>query len=201
MVSRKSIAVELSRLKSLDSHKLELEQYETGSEIASILLWHAYMRGDISNKTVADLGAGNGILGIGALMLGAKHVTFLEKDIDAVNIMSKNLSEYEEDCYNVMHSDISKYNSIVDTVIMNPPFGAQIRHADAPFINAALSYANKSYIIIPPVSLDYYKKAVGETHSLTVLDTLKYRMPKHYDHQKKITAIIEVMIIVINKQS
>ena len=47
----------------------------------------------VEGRVVADFGCGNGILGIGALLLGAKQVYFVEKDHDVVEIMKENLMD------------------------------------------------------------------------------------------------------------
>ena len=74
-MTKTQLAVELSRLKTFQKPKMYLEQYPTDSEIAADMLWSADMQGDIEGKVIADLGAGTGILGIGALILGAKGIT------------------------------------------------------------------------------------------------------------------------------
>ena len=72
MISQNRLAIELSKLKSFEKFNISLEQYQTPSDIAAKFLWWAYMQGDISHKVIADFGCGNGILGIGCLLLNAK---------------------------------------------------------------------------------------------------------------------------------
>jgi len=72
IASKSGLAVILSSLLSFKSPKIKLEQYETPSEIAADVLWNAHMNGDLVDKTVADLGSGTGVLGLGAVLLGAK---------------------------------------------------------------------------------------------------------------------------------
>ena len=49
----------------------------------------------IDDKDVLDLYAGSGSLGIEALSRGAKFVTFVEKSKDCIEILNKNLKEFE----------------------------------------------------------------------------------------------------------
>ena len=91
--SKASLAVALSKLKTYSKPSISLEQYPTDSEIAAEILWSAYMHGDLSGKTVADLGSGTGILGIGALYLGASKVFFVEKDSKAMAIAKENIED------------------------------------------------------------------------------------------------------------
>ena len=88
MVSKSSLAIELSKLKVFNQANVSLEQYPTDSEIAATILWQAKMNNDIEDKIIADLGAGTGILGIGALLLGADYVYFVEKDEKAIEILT-----------------------------------------------------------------------------------------------------------------
>src|SRR3989338_8397937 len=83
-MSKSSLAIELSKLKVFESPKVRQEQYPTDSEIAASVLWNAYILGDLEGKVIADLGCGTGILGIGALLLGAKKVFFIEVDKKAL---------------------------------------------------------------------------------------------------------------------
>ena len=78
--SKKELEVYLSKLKQLESLNIKLEQYSTPSDIAANILWIAYMNSDIKDKVIGDLGCGNGVLGVGALLLEAKKVYFLDVD-------------------------------------------------------------------------------------------------------------------------
>jgi putative methylase len=202
MATKKSLAVALSKIKGYAHPKLHLEQYETESELASSILWHALLRNDIENKIICDLGAGTGILGIGALMLEAERVIFVEKDNDALAALKENVEEYDESFYEILNIDVSAYDTHCDTVIMNPPFGAQNRHADRPFLEAAFRNANATYTILPSVSEEFYV-AFAKEHGMkmTVLERTGFRMKKNYSHQNKPMAKIAVIIALFNKQS
>ena len=71
--SKAGLARVLSGLKGFDEAKVRLEQYPTDGETAADILWNMYILGDIDGKVIVDLGAGTGILGIGAGLLGAKR--------------------------------------------------------------------------------------------------------------------------------
>ena len=78
-MKKKEIEIILSGLRTFDKQKLSLEQYQTESHIVADLLWHAFMQRDIEGKVVADFGCGNGVFGIGALLLAAEKVFFVDK--------------------------------------------------------------------------------------------------------------------------
>ena len=124
--TKKELSIYLSNLKKYIYPKLEFEQYVTDPELASELLWYAHLSGDIENREIADLGAGTGILGIGALLLGAKKVYFVEKDVDAVKILKENITSIGV-CknYEILTEDVLNFHNRVDVIISNPPFGIQ----------------------------------------------------------------------------
>ena len=136
--TKKSFAILLSKLKVFDKPNAKLEQYPTDSECAAVVIWSAALNGDIEGKSVADLGCGTGILGIGALLLGAKKVSFYDIDESAINIAKENYNkvfeEYEIGEAEFIVSDISNVNGKFDLVLQNPPFGVQSNHADRPFL-------------------------------------------------------------------
>ena len=76
-MDKKELSILLSKLIEQENLKIDLEQYQTESELAGEILWKAFLNNDIKNKIIADFGCGNGIFGIGALLLGAKKVYFL----------------------------------------------------------------------------------------------------------------------------
>ena len=78
-----------SRLKGFSEAKVRVEQYPTEPAIAAEVLWKAIMAGEIQEKTIADLGCGTGILGIGCLLLGSKRVFFVDIDPGALEIWKK----------------------------------------------------------------------------------------------------------------
>ena len=77
-----------------------------------------------SNLRILDAGCGNGILGIGAALLGAKKVIFLDVDPGMILVAKKNAKKMSLSGEFVI-ADISEYNPETppDTVLMNPPFG------------------------------------------------------------------------------
>ncbi|WP_048056173.1 METTL5 family protein [Pyrococcus sp. ST04] len=147
-MKKKELEIILSKLEGFENPKPHLEQYRTPGRAASELLWLAYSLGDIQGKTIADLGAGTGVLTVGALLLGAKKVYAVEVDPDAVRILKRNLKKLGfEDKVDILNSNVSEFFERVDTVIMNPPFGSQKRHADRPFLLKAFEIADVVYSI------------------------------------------------------
>ncbi len=90
MKNQKALALILSRLQSFTKPNVREEQYATPAELAAGVLWKISLEKNIIGKTILDLGCGTGILGLGALLLGAKKVGFVDADNEALLIAKKN---------------------------------------------------------------------------------------------------------------
>lgn len=85
----------LSGVDPFEKPKILLEQYVTPSHIASCMLHTVQNKyEDLDGKIVADLGAGSGMLSIGALLMGAQHVVAFEIDQNAITVRGE-----EEICF------------------------------------------------------------------------------------------------------
>jgi len=101
---------------------------------------------DVSGKEVYDLGCGTGILAIGAALCGAKRVVGVEADAAALDVARKNLEGFRPRlAIEFVHSRVEDFDGgRLDTVLQNPPYGAQKKHADRPFLEKAVELAGKS---------------------------------------------------------
>jgi len=161
--SKSQLAIALSRLAAFKTPKIGLEQYTTESEIAAEVLWNANMSGDIQDKTIADMGCGTGILGIGALMLGAKKVYFIDIDKDALEILRTNLASTGiKKGFEIIESDISGFPTEVDMVIQNPPFGTKEKHVDKTFLHKAFSLSDMIYSFHKTATAEFVTKLAKE---------------------------------------
>ncbi|MDD4482755.1 MAG: METTL5 family protein [Methanoregula sp.] len=145
----RQLEIALQRCAGYKKPQAALEQYQTPAPLAARLLYDAFMQGDIEGKTVCDLGSGTGILAIGAALLGASTVRGIEIDKDAIRISQENARLLGADV-EFVNADIAiahEKTGLCNTVVMNPPFGAQKQnvHADRPFIDAALGLAPVIY--------------------------------------------------------
>ena len=65
-MKRKELECYLEEVKQFSHPKIELEQYPTDPHLAASVLYTAHTSfGDLSGKSVLDLGAGCGVLSIG----------------------------------------------------------------------------------------------------------------------------------------
>tara|TARA_Y100000310_G_scaffold222494_1_gene224219 strand:+ start:979 stop:1563 length:585 start_codon:yes stop_codon:yes gene_type:complete len=167
-MDKKRLAMELSKLESFSSVDASLEQYQTESEIAASVLWKAYLSGDVEGKIIADLGCGNGIFGVGALILGAKKVYFLDVDSKALEVAKRNSFQGE-----FILGDVSKFKENVDTVFMNPPFGVQNRKADKVFLEVAMRHSKRIYSF-HKIESSGFIKAISSDFGWKIKEILKF---------------------------
>ena len=80
----------LQGLKDFENPDVSLEQYSTPAEVAARMLHHAYMKGDIEDMNILDLGCGTGVLSCGAALLDASEVTGVDIDSSALAIAEEN---------------------------------------------------------------------------------------------------------------
>ena len=198
-MDRKQLAIKLSKLNIIDKLNVNLEQYQTDSELAADLLWIAYQNGDIKNKVVADFGCGNGILGIGALLLGAKFVYFLDLDKNSLIVCKGNIPTGMKN-YQIILEDIADFNKNVDIVVMNPPFGVQKRKADKVFLETAMKYCNKIYSIHKIESKGFIDLLSSEK-GFKVLDIIEreFILKKTYKFHSKSKYGFKVGIWILNQ--
>ena len=182
------LAMALSKLPPHPQHDLTLEQYATEGDFAARWIAEIVQRGDLDEGTrVVDLGAGNGILGIGCLLAGAGSTLLVEKDASC---------EHEYPDVQWLIGDINDWSrKDVDLVIMNPPWGAQLPMADRPFLEAAFnSEANVVYLL----------HSAHVTHVLPLAKSFKwegeivlngsFRLPANYAHHQSRDGVTEVAV-------
>lgn len=155
----KHLEMRLTKVKGFPSPSARDEQYLTPPDLASRLIFHAHARGDIGGRRVCDLGTGTGILALAAAMLGAVEVTGVDRDRGALAVAEENARMLGVSPH-FIEGDVSDHDlvsriGLFDTVVMNPPFGAQIRHADRPFLDTALVLAPRVYGIFNAGSRDF----------------------------------------------
>ena len=167
----RQLEMKLQRLAGFTRPRASLEQYQTPAPLAARLLYDALMSGDLAGKSVVDLGCGTGILAIGAALLGAGSVTGVDIDPGALAVARENAALLDADV-TFIAADIREGCRDVsggpcDTVVMNPPFGAQKTHADRPFIDCALVIAPVVYSIFNAGSTQFVQAYTAQRAEIT----------------------------------
>ncbi|ASJ10410.1 DNA methylase [Thermococcus sp. P6] len=193
-MKKKHLAMILSKLEGFKDPKPELEQYRTPGDVAAEMLWLALSMGDLEGRVIADLGAGTGILTVGACLLGAKKVYAVEVDRPALKVLERNVGLYGfEDRVEVIQSDVSEFSEGVDSVIMNPPFGSQNPKADRKFLLKAFEISDVVYSIhlAKPEVRRFIERFAGDfSFSITHKITVPFEIPaQFFFHRKKLERI------------
>jgi putative methylase len=204
--SKKELELMLSKVPRFPFPKRELEQYVCDSRIASEMLWHAYISGNITNKVVVDLGCGTGILTYGALLLGATIAFCIDIDCQALAIARDFLRPLNDANVFFLCSDAVKIALRgVDTVIMNPPFGIYRRGIDMKFLASALNLKPHTVYTIHKFSNELINvikrmlKKYKEEYVISLLFTDVMAIPCIFEtHMKKVHRF-NVAIVKIEK--
>ncbi|CAL8465943.1 g5479 [Coccomyxa elongata] len=181
--------------------KIELEQYPTGPEIASRMLFTIQsVHDEFEGQTVVDLGCGTGMLGIGAALLGSSHVIGVDIDSDALETAQGNLESFEDVQMELLQCDIMKLERQprlqADTVITNPPFGTRRKGADLDFLRAAFRISRGAVYSLHKSSTRAHVQRVAERElsaaAAEVIAQLRYDLPASYAFHRERSKDIEV---------
>jgi putative methylase len=207
-LTKSGLGIVLSELKDFKKHDLMFEQYSTPPEIAADVLWNAYMNGDIDGKIIIDAACGPGYLGIGALLLGAKKVFFVDKSEDAVEILKENI-KFIYDKYDsfimkrseIILSDIKDFDGKADVVLQNPPFGTKEKHADKLFLEKAFSNAGIAYSFHKTTTKKFVEAIAKDSgFRITHLWRYDFRIKAiHKFHEKK-SMMVDVTVFRLARQ-
>jgi len=200
MMRPKHLAIELSKLIPHPCSNVELEQYATEGDLAAYWMLGVNQLDDVGGKHVLDLCAGNGILGLGCLLIGAKRVTMVEADPLAAEVARKN-------CHNLK----SKFDapttvieafvgtddidvSDVDIIVMNPPWGVQSKRADRVILQYAFAQDVEAIHVLHSAKATHLE-SLAKDNGWEVEGILesKFRLPPTYSHHSKGKAFTDII--------
>ena len=179
--------------------KPSLEQYITPAPIAADILFTAYHWGDIDRKTVMDLGCGTGIFAVGAAYLGANDVFGIDVDKNVISLAERYARSLKLPIrYQVQ--DITSVTTTCDTVLMNPPFGAQKSNlnADRRFIEKGFDIASVIYSLHLKKTVPFIEKMVRALHGeLTYQKDYEFPIKWMFQFHEKEVKIYTVTLLRI----
>lgn len=165
----------LQSLEAIPSPRPDIEQYPTPPPIAAEVGYLALAKGDLAGARVLDAGCGNGVLAVAAKLLGAAEVVGVDLDPLALQVAERNARRAKVDV-KWRHADIASVREPFDTVLMNPPFGSQRRHADLPFLETVLAIGRVVYSFHNGVSETFVRRKI-EGLGGQVTDRIPYTFP------------------------
>ncbi len=183
-MKKKELEIILQKIPKHESPQANLEQYSTPSFIASDILFNTFLHDDLNQKEVIDLGCGTGIFSIGAKLLGAKKVTGIDIDKNAIKIANEYAKKLKlEIDFQIL--DIDNFTGKGDTVFQNPPFGSQYKHADRKFLIKALETAPVIYSIHLSKTSPFIEKFLGKKVVITYRKNYKFPIKHTFSFHTK----------------
>lgn len=196
-MKQRDLEILLTQLDTFENPKLNLEQYQTPPRLIAVILWRALQLGDLENRRIVDLCCGTGLFGIGAMILGAKEVTGVEIDKEAIEIAKRN-SKKSNVSIKFMNRDVREIEASFDTAFMNSPFGIQGDIKDQEFLAAALRMAKTVYSLhlYQEKNIEFLTNYVNkQNREVKEVIRAEFEIPKSYKFHKKRFHIIEVAIL------
>ncbi len=191
---KKKLEILLQKLEPFNAPDVLLEQYVTPANVAAEILYTAYLKGDIKDKTVIDLGCGTGIFAIGCALLGAREVTGIDKDGGSLEIAKKNSDILDVDIKWVK-ADVKDINTKVDTVFQNPPFGVHNKKADRGFLKTAVRIGKIIYTMHKHETRKFIEEYISDIGgNMTDLVDVEFLLPRTQKFHKKDKKRIKVDI-------
>ncbi|MGD0718526.1 MAG: 50S ribosomal protein L11 methyltransferase [Thermoplasmata archaeon] len=195
------LLAQLSSIRPFERPRADLEQVPTPPEAAATLLEAALAAGDISGRTVLDLGTGTGVLAIGAALLGAGRVVGVDSDATALVRAREEAARLEVDVRFVCR-EVGTWPTGAETVLMNPPFGAQRRGADRPFWDRAFALAGRAiYAFALADSRTFIaRRALAASTYVESVRPVPWELVRLFPHHRRARVPIPVDLWVIRRE-
>lgn len=161
-MKQKDLEIILQKVPTYERPNPYIEQYMTPANIVADIIFTAFQFYDIQDKKVVDLGCGTGIFSFGAKLANAKEVVGIDIDEGSIEI-AKSYSEKINEDIEFITKDVKDVDIKCDTVITNPPFGAQKnnRWADRAFIEKGFEISKVIYSLHLSKTIPFIEKLVS----------------------------------------
>jgi putative methylase len=200
---KKQLEMALEGLPSHPHPNPDLEQYSTPASIAADLVWNAHAWGDVEGLKIVDLGCGTGILSLATILMGASQVVGVDLDPESIKLAHDRATEMKLNNIQYVEGDALNFRDRADTVIMNPPFGAQKamrREADRRFLEKALELAPVSYSFHLKKTEKFLNQIIFSLDAkITTRLYYTFPIPKIYQFHQEEQKMVEVIVIRVVK--
>ena len=202
ITKKRQLEMLLQSIPVIPRPKAYLEQYSTPATIAADVLWNAHAWGDIEGMKVVDLGCGTGVFAIGAALLGAREAVGVDLDAGAVDLASSQATKMGLNSKTrFISGDVRNFHEKGDTVIQNPPFGAQKTHrkeADRIFMTKALETAPVIYSFHMRETEEFVEKFFqSKGGKITQKFYYRFPIPRIYDFHEKEKIEVDVVVLKV----
>ncbi|MDX1534303.1 MAG: methyltransferase, partial [Thermoplasmata archaeon] len=129
---------------------------------------------------------------LGAAHLAASRVVAWDLDEAALAVARGNADRVGQEV-TFVHGDVRAFDDRVDTIFMNPPFGGQRKHADRPFLEAALRTGSVVYTFHHAATSAFVEQAIRRLGGeVSERRTYKFPLPHLQPYHREDVAEIEV---------
>ena len=198
-MKKKELEILLQKVPTYEQPNPFIEQYMTPADIAADIIYTAFQYDDILDKKIVDLGCGTGIFSFGAKIANAKEVIGIDIDEKSINIAKKYAQENNTDIQFIV-KDVKEVDIKCDTVIMNPPFGAQKsnRWADRSFIEKGFEIAKVIYTLHLTKTIDFIEKMISSLDGkITLYKKYDFTIKHSFTFHKKKSQNVEITLLRI----
>ena len=196
-MDRAAVERALSGLRSFADPDPTLEQYPMPADLAAHLVHLADLQGDL-RRPVVDLGAGTGVLALGAALKGARAVG-VERDPTALSVARENARGLDaaRDPDWVLGDAARPPVAGPVTVLANPPFGAQAASpGDRPFLRAAADVAAVSYTVHNAGSREFLEAFVADNAgTITHAFQATLELDRQFDFHERDRETVETVVV------
>lgn len=204
---KKKIEIIISKLKSYEFPKVELEQYETPSNVISEIVSEINLINSLNQKRILEIACGTGKFSIALAFFNPKMIIAFDIDKDAIKIAKSNYDSIK-DIYNLssvffLVADVKKVNfrKKFDLVIMNPPFGIQGKIKDIEFLEFAFKNSNFVVSIHPNGKNLIFFERFGKKFNFKLIRYKKiiFRIRRLFSFHRKKEKRIEALALFFQK--
>lgn len=198
-MKKKELEILLQKVPIYDYPNPYIEQYMTPANIAADIILTAFGFGDLEDKKVIDLGCGTGIFSYGASIANAKEVIGIDIDEKVIEI-AKNFAKSNNLNIKYIAKNVKDIDNKCDTILMNPPFGAQKsnRWADRGFLEKAFELSKVIYSLHLTKTIEFVEKMIASLDGeITYVKEYIFPIKHTYFFHKKKSLDCEVTLIRI----
>jgi len=199
-MKQKDLEIILQKVPFYERPNPFIEQYMTPANIAADIIFTAFQFGDIQDKKIIDLGCGTGIFSFAAKIANAKEVIGIDIDKESIEI-AKNYAKKNNNNIQFFIKDVKDVDITCDTVITNPPFGAQKSNkwADRKFIEKGFEISKIIYSLHLSKTIPFVEKLVSALNG-EINYKKEYIFPikqTYFFHKKKMEKIDVTLLRII----
>ncbi|MEM0480754.1 MAG: METTL5 family protein [Candidatus Aenigmatarchaeota archaeon] len=146
---KKELEIILESLKKFENPKVELEQYETPSNIIAEIVNFLNLNNLIENKIILEPACGTAKISIALSFFNPKFIIAFDIDKEAIKIARENIKKINAKNIYLIIGNVEniKFKRKFDLIVQNPPFGFRGNYNDLKFLEFAFNNSDLIFSI------------------------------------------------------